>query len=188
MKISTITTASLFAFLFLSIFTFSCQHPCDDLPDSYIKDEADFLPYQFNQQMVFEDSLGNTGTAVITFFNKYPVTEDLIDCTINTEYIESKIKMPELNSSAAFIEIIFNVKKQTDIEVGNDMKLLNYVPSDNAEYYYAGTFNVLGKSFSTVLGLKCKDDTCGTILELVFAKGKGLVAYRTLSGWKALVE
>lgn len=174
--------------LFAAFFLSGCVDNCDNLPQAYSKDEAEYLPYAYDQKLVFQDSVGDMDTMRVSYLTKYPVVEDVADCTISTEYIECKITTAEPDSNTAPIDIVFNVKETALIQVGNDMQLDNYIPSINAGYSYGASISVLGKTFEAFLDLKCVDNTCGPVLEVIFAKGKGLVALRNQHGWKVLVE
>lgn len=174
--------------VFAALLFTGCVDSCDNLPQAYSKEDAEYLPYVYDQKLVFQDSLGVLDTMRISYFTKYAVVENINDCTIETEYIETKITTAEQDSFGTNLELVFNVNQTSLIEVGNDIRLDNYVPSINAGYSYGNNIEILGKTFNAFLALKCVDNTCGPVLEVVFAKGKGLVALRSQEGWKVLVE
>lgn len=165
-----------------------CVDNCDDLPQAYSKEEAEYLPYQFHQEFYLQDSVGQRDTLRITYFTTTPVVEDIADCTISTTYIECEIQTAELDSNAAPLIIAFDVEQTSLIEVGNDMRLDNYIPSVNATYSYGNSIQILGQTFANYLALHCLDNSCGPVLDVIFAKEKGLVALRNQQGWKVLVE
>ena len=179
----------LISFLVITAILFnSCIDSCDNLPQAYSKEDAEYLPYVYDQKLVFQDSLGVLDTMRISYFTQYPVVENINDCTIETEYIDCKIATTEPDSFGTNLEIVFNVNQTSLLEVGNDMRIDNFVPSVNAGYSYGNNIQILGKTFTAFLALTCVDNTCGPVLEVVFAKGKGLVALRNQEGWKVLAD